>query len=291
MSISDPVTDKSCVSQWPLSFEFYPPKTAQGEKNLPDTWASLARYAPEYFSVTYGAGGSTRDNTRDIALAINAAGHSVAPHISFGGDDEQSVNNLLATYRDAGISRLVALRGDLPTGMSGDAHLVHANELVSLIRENYADYFTVYVASYPEIHPEALSYQQDIHWLREKFKAGANAAITQYFYNIDAYWYFVDQCQQAGIDQAVVPGIMPITNFENLARFSSDCGAEIPRWMCQQLKQYSGDPGSIKQFGIDVVSKLCEQLLDGGAPGLHFYTMNQVEPVASILANIGRVTD
>lgn len=291
MPNSDLATDNSPTTRWPLSFEFYPPKTAQGEKNLSDAWALLAAYGPEYFSVTYGAGGSTRDNTRDIVLAINAADHNVAPHISFGEDDEQSVRNLLAMYKDAGISRLVALRGDQPPGMGGAGHLVHANELVSFIRKNYDDHFTVHVASYPEIHPEALSYRQDIHWLSEKFKAGADAAITQYFYNIDAYWYFIDQCQQAGIDRPIVPGIMPITNFENLARFSANCGAEIPRWMRQQLEQYENDPTSIKQFGIDTVSRLCEQLLDGGAPGLHFYTMNQVEPTATILANIGRVAD
>ena len=291
MSSGDPSTSNSRAGLWPLSFEFYPPKTPRGVKNLPETWARLAAYAPEYFSVTYGAGGSTRDNTRDIVLAINAAGHNVAPHISFGGDDEQSVKDLLAIYRDAGISRLVALRGDLPAEMSGAGHLVHANELVAFIRKNHADYFTVHVASYPEIHPEASTYQEDIHWLGKKFEAGASAAITQYFYNVDAYWYFVEQCQRSGIDRPIVPGIMPITNFENLARFSANCGAEIPRWMRQQLEQYGNDADSIKQFGIEVVSKLCQQLLDGGAPGLHFYTMNQVDPVAAILASIGRVAD
>lgn len=273
---------------WPLSFEFFPPKTAAGLANLGATRQQLAKFNPTFFSVTYGAGGSTRDNTRDIALDIRAAGHDAAPHLSFGGDSEQAVIDLLNTYKDADISRIVALRGDLPSGMGGAMQLVHANELVGFIRRHFADHFTLHVAAYPEIHPEAKSYQNDLHWLKEKFNAGANAAITQYFYNIDAYWYFLDQCRQAGIDQAIVPGIMPITNFQNLARFSGNCGAEIPRWMSQKLTQYSDDLESVKQFGIEVVSRLCEQLITGGAPGLHFYTMNQVQPVATILTHLGR---
>lgn len=273
---------------WPLSFEFFPPKTAAGLANLGATRQQLAKFNPTFFSVTYGAGGSTRDNTRDIALDIRAAGHDAAPHLSFGGDSEQAVIDLLNTYKDADISRIVALRGDLPSGMGGAMQLVHANELVGFIRRHFADHFTLHVAAYPEIHPEAKSYQNDLHWLKEKFNAGANAAITQYFYNIDAYWYFLDQCRQAGIDQAIVPGIMPITNFQNLARFSGNCGAEIPRWMSQKLTQYGDDLESVKQFGIEVVSRLCEQLITGGAPGLHFYTMNQVQPVATILTHLGR---
>lgn len=276
---------------WQLSFEFFPPKTAQGVDNLATTRAQLARFKPGFFSVTYGAGGSTRDATRDIVLNIRAAGLEVAPHLSFGGDSEQAVLDLLATYQNAGISRIVALRGDLPSGMGGATQLVHANELVAFIRKHCGEQLILHVAAYPEIHPEAKSYQDDLYWLKEKFDAGANAAITQYFYNIDAYWYFVDRCQQAGIDQTIVPGIMPITNFQNLARFSANCGAEIPRWMRQQLEQYGDDLDAVKQFGTDTVSRLCERLLAGGAPGLHFYTMNQVAPTAAILANLGRATN
>lgn len=273
---------------WPLSFEFFPPKTEAGLDKLATTRSQLARFSPDFFSVTYGAGGSTRDNTRDIVIDTRAAGLDVAPHLSFGGDSEQAVIDLLTIYREARISRIVALRGDLPSGMGGAMQLVHANQLVEFIRKHFGNHFSLHVAAYPEIHPEAKSYQDDLHWLKEKFNAGANAAITQYFYNIDAYWYFIDQCQQVGIDQPVVPGIMPITNFQNLARFSGNCGAEIPRWMSQQLTQYGDDLESVEQFGIEAVSKLCEQLIAGGAPGLHFYTMNQVEPIATILSNLGR---
>jgi methylenetetrahydrofolate reductase (NADPH) len=278
------VTNKA----WPLSFEFFPPKTEAGLDKLATTRSQLARFSPGFFSVTYGAGGSTRDNTRDIVIDTRAAGLDVAPHLSFGGDSEQAVIDLLTTYQEAGIARIVALRGDLPSGMGGAMQLVHANQLVEFIRKHFGNHFSLHVAAYPEIHPEAKSYQDDLHWLKEKFNAGANAAITQYFYNIDAYWYFIDQCQQVGIDQPVVPGIMPITNFQNLARFSGNCGAEIPRWMSQQLTQYGDDLESVEQFGIEAVSKLCEQLIAGGAPGLHFYTMNQVEPIATILSNLGR---
>mgnify|MGYP003630111156 CR=1 FL=1 len=278
-------------TNWQLSFEFFPPKTVQGVDNLATTRTQLARFTPGFFSVTYGAGGSTRDATRDIVLNIRAAGLEVAPHLSFGGDSEQAVLDLLATYQNAGISRIVALRGDLPSGMGGATQLVHANELVAFIRKHCGEQLILHVAAYPEIHPEARSYQDDLYWLKAKFDAGANAAITQYFYNIDAYWYFIDRCQRAGIDQTIVPGIMPITNFQNLARFSTNCGAEIPRWMRQQLEQYGDDLDAVKQFGTETVSRLCERLLAGGAPGLHFYTMNQVAPTAAILANLGRTTD
>lgn len=275
--------------RWPLSFEFFPPKTDVGKGKLRCVRGMLAAYQPEFCSVTYGAGGSTRDNTRDTVLDILATGLDVAPHLSFGGDNPEAIRELLRTYQNAGVKRVVALRGDLPTGMGGGAtELVHANELVAFIRKHFGEEFTIHVAAYPEIHPEAESYQADIHWLAEKFQAGANAAITQYFYNIDAYWYFIDQCRKAGIEQAIVPGIMPITNFQNLARFSANCGAEIPRWISQRLQQYGDDQHAVRDFGIEVVTRLCEQLLEGGAPGLHFYTMNQAEPSTTILDNLGR---
>lgn len=275
------------AKDWLLSFEFFPPKTQPGAEKLSQTRAALAQFAPEYFSVTYGAGGSTRNNTRDIALETHRAGLDAMPHISFGGDDAGAIKILLDTYQQAGITRLLALRGDRPNDLAGERQPTHANELVAFVREHYADQFALHVAAYPEIHPEAKSYEDDIYWLGEKFKAGADSAITQYFFNIDAYWYFLDQATKAGIDKPIVPGIMPITNFTNLARFSASCGAEIPRWMAKQLEQYGDDPASITAFGIDIVAQLCERLLEGGAPGLHFYTMNQTEPTTSILSRLG----
>ncbi len=270
----------------PLSFEFFPPKTPQGEEKLGQTCAALSRYQPDFFSVTYGAGGSTRDNTRDTVLRIQAAGQPVAPHLSFGGAHQNAILDLLGTYQQVGIRQLVALRGDLPSGMGGATHLVHANKLVAFIRKHFGDFFCIHVAAYPEIHPEAKSYGDDIRWLRTKFEAGANAAITQYFYNPDAYFYFIDQCQKAGIDQPIVPGVMPITNVQNLLRFSANCGAEIPRWLQQRLHASNDNPADVLAFGCDVVTRLCEKLLAGGAPGLHFYTMNHSHPTSTIVDNL-----
>lgn len=270
-----------------LSFEFFPPKTSQGLDKLRGTHLALAKFNPEFFSVTYGAGGSTRDFTRDIVLEIQSAGSCAAPHLSFGGDSSDSVLELLQSYKDQGISRIVALRGDLPSGVGGAAQLVYANELVAFIRENFGNHFELFVAAYPEIHPEAESYDRDIYWLGKKFEAGANRAITQYFYNADSYFYFLEQCQKAGIDQPIIPGIMPITNYHNLVRFSDNCGADIPRWIRQRLQQYGNDMDSLKAFGLEVVTSLCEKLLAGGAPGLHFYTMNQVNANAALCRNLG----
>jgi len=267
-----------------FSFEFFPPKTPQGRDNLLATRNTLNRLRPDFFSVTYGAGGSTRDNTKEIVLAMARDGISVAPHLSFGGDDEGTILQLLREYKEAGVDRVVALRGDVPSGMGGQ-RLVYANELVAFIREHFGDHFHVEVAAYPEIHPDAKSYGEDIAFLKEKL-AHANSAITQYFYNADAYFYFVDQCQQAGIDKPIYAGIMPITNYANLARFSRNCGAEIPRWVCKRLEQYGDDPQSVVAFGVEVVTRLCEQVLAGGAPGIHFYTMNQVEPTQTIWHNL-----
>lgn len=270
----------------PISFEFFPPKTPEGKENLLRNRDRLSRFGPEYFSVTYGAGGSTRDNTRDIVLQIHNDGHTVAPHLSFGGDSREEVLKLLENYRDAGIKHLVALRGDVPSGM-GIYKLVNANELVAIVREHFGDHFHINVAAYPEIHPDAESYQKDVYWLGEKFKAGADCAITQYFYNIDAYHYFMDECARQGIDKPIIPGIMPITNFKNLVRFSDNCGADIPRWLRQRLSGFGDDGDSITKFGVDLVTRLCEQLLAAGAPGFHFYTMNRAEPTATILGNLG----
>ena len=271
-----------------ISFEYFPPKTEQGTiKLLSETTPVLNALDPAFFSVTYGAGGSTRDSTLGVVSSIREAGIDVAPHLSFGGDDENAVGALLDTYRERGINRLVALRGDMPSGMGGAAQLVYANELVAFIRERCGDHFQIEVAAYPEIHPEAESYDSDIRFLKAKLDAGANSAITQYFFNVEAYFYFLDQCAAAGIDKPIYAGIMPIINFANLARFSRNCGAEIPRWIRQRMEAYGDDQDSVRKFGIEIVSQLCQTLLDSGAPGIHFYTMNQVEPTQEIYKNLG----
>ncbi len=271
-----------------ISFEYFPPKTAEGkERLLNETTPALNALEPEFFSVTYGAGGTTRDSTLGVVSSIHDAGIAVAPHLSFGGDDEAAIGGLLDTYRELGVRRLVALRGDTPSGMGGSAQLVYASELVAFIRERTGDHFHIEVAAYPEIHPEAESYDRDILFLKGKLDAGADSAITQYFFNVEAYFYFLDQCQAAGIDKPIHAGIMPIINFANLLRFSRNCGAEIPRWICQRMEGYGDDQESVRNFGIEVVTQLCQTLLDSGAPGIHFYTMNQVEPTRTIYNNLG----
>ncbi|MEH6589437.1 MAG: methylenetetrahydrofolate reductase [NAD(P)H] [Halioglobus sp.] len=271
-----------------ISFEYFPPKTDAGrEKLLAQTTPALSALNPAFFSVTYGAGGSTRDNTLGIVSAIRESGADAAPHLSFGSDDEDTIAALLESYKNQGIKRLVALRGDMPSGMGGMSQLVYANELVEFIRNRTGDHFHIEVAAYPEIHPQAENYQSDILYLKGKFDAGADSAITQYFYNVESYFYFLDQCAAIGIDKPINAGVMPITNFTNLARFSRNCGAEIPRWICQRIEGYGDDQESIRKFGIEVVSQLCQTLLDNGAPGIHFYTMNQVEPTREIYNNLG----
>ena len=270
-----------------LSFEFFPPKTDQGKINLATTRQELGKFNPEFFSVTYGAGGSTRATTADQVAAIQADGFEVAPHISFGGNSEDEVLGLLNSYKAAGVKHLVALRGDLPSGMGGAGQLVHANQLVEFIRQHTGDHFSINVAAYPEIHPEAESYSKDVYWLGEKFKAGADRAITQYFYTADAYFKFVEECAKSGIDEPIIPGIMPLTNYANLIRFSDSCGADIPRWLRWQLKQRSDNMDDLISYGIDIVSELSQKLLDGGAPGLHFYTMNQWQVTGTLCRNLG----
>jgi len=271
-----------------ISFEFFPPKTDAGrEKLLNQTAPALQALGPGFFSVTYGAGGSTRDRTFDTVTELAARGLTVAPHLSFGGDNEEAIGAMLDRYRDRGIDRIVALRGDIPSGNGAGATIVYANELVAFIRERTGGHFHIEVAAYPEIHPQARSYESDIRYLRGKFDAGADSGITQYFYSPEAYFYFLDQCAAAGIEAPIVPGIMPITNYQNLVRFSRNCGAEIPRWICQRIESFGDDQESIRQFGIEVVTQLCGTLLDSGAPGLHFYTMNQVEPTRQIHENLG----
>jgi methylenetetrahydrofolate reductase (NADH) len=271
-----------------ISFEYFPPKTEAGrEKLLNDITPALNELNPEFFSVTYGAGGTTRDTTLGVVSSMREAGIDVAPHISFGGDDADTMAELLDTYKSRGIKRLVALRGDMPSGMGTAMQLVHANDLVAFIRERTGDHFEIEVAAYPEIHPESKSYQSDLDFLKLKLDAGANSAITQYFYNVEAYFYYLDQCAAMGIDKPIYAGIMPITNYEALARFSHNCGAEIPRWICQRMEGYGDDLDSVRKFGEEVVTQLCQTLMDSGAPGIHFYTMNRVEPTAAIYKNLG----
>jgi methylenetetrahydrofolate reductase (NADH) len=270
-----------------ISFEFFPPKTEAGsDKLLNEVTPALNELDPEFFSVTYGAGGSTRDSTLGVVSSIREKGIDVAPHLSFGGDDENAVGELLDTYRERGVKRVVALRGDRPSGVGGSTHLVYANELVAFIRERHGDHFNIEVAAYPEIHPEAESYDHDVAFLKGKFDAGANSGITQFFYNIESYFYFLDQCGAAGIDKPIYAGIMPLSNFDNILRFAGNTGAEIPRWICQRMDSLRGDEDSMRQFGIEVVTQLCQTLLENGCPGIHFYTMNQIEPTREIYSNL-----
>lgn len=270
----------------PFSIEFYPPRTAAGESKLDTVHEELARLNPDFFSVTYGAGGSTKSGTQQLVLKYQGLGSQVAPHLSFGGTDEDEVLELLGTYREAGINRLVALRGDIPSGSGAPIHYRYASELVEFIRRETGDYFHIEVACYPEVHPEAKSFAADVSFFKQKVDAGANSAITQYFYNSDAYFRFVDYCTARGINIPIVPGIMPITNYENLARFSGKCGAEIPLWLRQRLEEFGDDLPGLRAFGLDVVTELCERLLAGGAPGLHFYSMNLSGSVTKLWQNL-----
>lgn len=266
-----------------FSFEFFPPKTAEGMKSLLAIQAKLAKVHPHFFSVTFGAGGSTREGTLNTVLELNKKGIAAAPHISCVCETKENILRLLQTYKNNGITRLVALRGDLPSGVGmPDGELRYANELVSFIRQETGDHFHIEVGAYPEMHPQARSIKKDLEHFKRKVTAGANSAITQYFYNADAYFYFVEQCEKLQINIPIVPGIMPITNYERLARFSDACGAEIPQWIRKGLEAYEGDTASIAAFGTEVVTRLCEQLLKAGAPGLHFYTLNQAEPSLAI---------
>jgi methylenetetrahydrofolate reductase (NADPH) len=265
-----------------FSIEFYPPKTVEGADKLRLARQKLAALNPKYFSVTFGAGGSTQQGTLDTVLEIMAEGHAAAPHLSCVGGSRESIRAILAQFQAHGIKRLVALRGDLPSGYGGAGQFRYASELVEFIRAETGDWFQIEVAAYPEVHPQARSPQDDLQNFARKIGAGANAAITQYFYNADAYFQFMDQVRKLGIDVPVVAGIMPITNYTQLMRFSDMCGAEIPRWVRLKLASFGDDSASIKAFGLDVVTQLCERLLAGGAPGLHFYSMNQAGPTTSL---------
>ncbi|UOD32480.1 methylenetetrahydrofolate reductase [NAD(P)H] [Massilia violaceinigra] len=265
-----------------FSIEFYPPKTPEGADKLRVARAKLALLQPKYFSVTFGAGGSTQQGTLDTVVEILGEGHQAAPHLSCVGASRESIRAILKQFQSHGIRRVVALRGDLPSGYGGAGELRYASELVEFIRAETGDWFHIEVAAYPEVHPQARSPQDDLQNFARKVQAGANAAITQYFYNADAYFAFMDQTRKLGIDIPVVAGIMPITNYTQLMRFSDMCGAEIPRWVRLKLASFGDDSASIKAFGLDVVTQLCERLLAGGAPGLHFYSMNQAVPTTAL---------
>ncbi|MGR9051033.1 MAG: methylenetetrahydrofolate reductase [NAD(P)H] [Gammaproteobacteria bacterium] len=269
-----------------FSFEFYPPKTAAGTESLHNVHKQLAELNPEFFSVTFGAGGSTRDKTYETVINIQQQGVPAAPHLSCVASTRDNILDILNGYRDNGIRRIVALRGDLPSGMMSAGEFRYANELVEFIRAETNDFFQIHVAAYPEMHPQARNADEDLKNFKRKVDAGANAAITQYFYNAEAYFYFVDACEKIGIDIPIVPGIMPITNYSQLFRFSDMCGADIPRWLRKRLECFGDDREQIIAFGLDVVSDLCRRLLENGAPGLHFYTMNQATPTLAILNNL-----
>jgi methylenetetrahydrofolate reductase (NADPH) len=271
-----------------LSVEFFPSKTAEGAEKLRTVREELAKaLKPTFFSVTFGAGGSTQDGTFSAVKEIHEAGQEAAPHLSCVGSSKEKISALLAQYKALGVKRIVALRGDLPSGMGQYGEFHHADELVQFIRSETGSHFHIEVAAYPEMHPQAKTMTDDVQRFANKMKAGADSAITQYFFNSDAYFKFVDEAAKLGVDQPIVPGIMPITNSTQLMRFSDACGAEIPRWIRLRLQSFGDDTASIKAFGLEVVTDLCDQLMVAGSPGLHFYSLNQAEPVLSIVKDLG----
>ena len=270
-----------------FSCEFSAPKSEEASAKLLSAHDRLAALGPAYFSVTYGAGGSTKDGTKQAVVDIKAKGSDVAPHLSFGGDSADKIEALLSEYKNANVTRVVALRGDMPSGMGGSVRLTYANELVDFIREKTGDHFHIEVAAYPEVHPDSRSVESDLDFFKAKVDAGANSAITQYFYNPAAYFNFIDACEKKGVSIPIIPGIMPISNFQTLVRFSDMCGADIPRWIRKNLEYYQDDKESLKAFGHEVVLQLCQDLLTGGAPGLHFYTLNQSKPTIRLWRDLG----
>jgi methylenetetrahydrofolate reductase (NADPH) len=273
-----------------LSIEFFPPKTSDGFEKLLKTRELLnSQIRPSFYSVTYGAGGSTQAGTLQTVKEIHKSGQAVAPHLSCVGNSRDQVRELLRYFKDLGIKRMVALRGDLPSGMGQYGEFHHANELVEFIRVETADWFHIEVAAYPEVHPQAKSPEKDVEFFIQKVQAGANSAITQYFFNSDSYFRFVDDVKKKGVDIPIVPGIMPITSSAQLLRFSDACGSEVPRWVRLRLQSYGDDTASIKSFGEEVVTSLCEKLINSGVPGLHFYCLNQADPVLRVTKNLNLV--
>lgn len=271
-----------------LSFEFYPPKTDDQRAQLDRTAAKLKGHAPEYVSCTFGAGGSTLSYTSETVRHLNQHhGLQAAPHLSCVGGTREEIRELLKLYRAIGVKRIVALRGDLPSGMGFPGDLRYASELIAFIRAEHGDAFRIEVGAYPETHPQASDALTDLRHFKTKIDAGADAAITQYFYNPDAYFHFVDAARKLGVDVPIIPGVMPISNFSQLRRFSEQCGAEIPRWISKRMQAYGDDAESVRSFGADVVAGLCERLIAGGAPSLHFYTLNLAKPTNAVLERIG----
>jgi methylenetetrahydrofolate reductase (NADPH) len=270
-----------------LSIEFFPPHTDEGVEKLRATRQRLAALKPEFFSVTYGAGGSTRERTLAVVMEIAAEGFDAAPHLSCIGSTRAGVREMLADFAGRGIRRIVALRGDLPSGMVDAGEFRYANELVEFIRAETGDRFRIEVAAYPEWHPQSKSPREDLLNFKRKVDAGADSAITQYFYNADAYGHFVAEARALGITVPIIPGIMPVASFSKLARFSDACGAEIPRWMRRKFESFGDDTDSIRAFGLDVVAELCQRLIDDGAPGLHFYSMNQAGLTLELCRRLG----
>lgn len=276
------------MSFTPLSFEFFPPRTEEGRRKLSITRKQLSQYQPEYFSCTYGAGGTTRAGTLQTITDIMNDGVAAAPHLACIGASREEMTSLLQIYKDMGIRHIVALRGDVPSGVGfGHQGLRYANELVGLIRQEFGDWFHIEIAAYPEFHPQSRSAEDDINHFVKKCQAGADSAITQYFFNADSYFWFVDEVQSRGVNIPIIPGIMPIASFSKLARFSETCGAEIPRWLRLKLQSYADDTASIKALGLDVVTEMCDHLLQQGAPSLHFYTLNQAGLVSTICQRLG----
>ncbi|MFP4077473.1 MAG: methylenetetrahydrofolate reductase [NAD(P)H] [Halochromatium sp.] len=275
--------------QQTFSFELFPPKTSEGMDKLKTAVKRLNAVGPRYFSCTYGAGGSTRARTFATVDWLRAQGIATAPHLACIGSEKDEIRDIVGHYIEHGIDRLVALRGDMPSGMgrAGLGTFRYANELVAFLREEYGDRFTIEVAAYPEFHPQARNAQADLENFKRKVEAGADTAITQYFYSAEAYFWFVEECQRMGIEVPIIPGVMPISNYAQLARFSDACGAEIPRWIRKRLEGYGDDTASIRSFGHEVVLELCQRLLDGDAPGLHFYTMNQSAPTLKLWRELG----
>jgi len=269
-----------------VSFEFFPPRTEEGDLKLNKTIKTLSEFNPEFFSVTFGAGGSTKAKTLETVLSIKESNNNGVPHLSCISASKEDIRNLLNEYKSYDIKHLIALRGDNPSGAISHGDFKYANELISFIREETGEYFHIQAGAYPEYHPEAESATDDLNNFKRKIEAGANSAITQFFFNADAYFRFIEECQKLSISVPIIPGIMPIYNIKQLSRFASNCGAEIPRWLRLKLESYDDDIQSLRDYGVDVISELCETLVQYGVPGIHFYTLNESKIVSKIIKNI-----
>ena len=269
-----------------ISFEFFPPRTDEGVQKLKDTVTNLNVFNPEFYSVTFGAGGSTREKTSETVMQIKAMNANAVPHISCISSSKDEVHDLIMNYQAKNINHLVALRGDNPSGVVGDGDFNHANELVEFIRQETGNFFKIEVAAYPEFHPESLSAEQDLDNFKKKIDAGADGAITQFFFNVDAYFKFMEECDKRKITIPITPGIMPIYNIKQLSRFASNCGAEIPRWLRLKLEGFNDDLDSLRDYGVEVISELCETLIQYEVPSIHFYTLNKSKTVSRIIKNL-----